>query len=171
MGEAERERERDGARVGEVVSGCEGGFGVAARSGSYIGENWRGSGTPALPRWKRGREEDKAGCEIAEHFAASARVVDVPKGEQGAEKGVGPVFDRLRPWGGKERVGFRIEEKKGKLASEECREQALQSAKLKPTGGDGAFLVFDDAWQPEEPDHRGVRVNFSGETGRGSFDF
>ena len=97
--------------------------------------------------------------------------MDVPKGEQGAEKSVGPVFDRLRPWGGKERVGFRIEEKKGKLASEECREQALQSAKFKPTGGDGPFLVFDDARQPEEPDHRGVRVNFGGESGRGSFGF
>ena len=108
---------------------------------------------------------------VAEHFAAGAGVVDVPEGDQSAEEGVGPVFDRLRPGGGEERVGVRIKEKKGKLASEECREQALQPAKLKPAGGDGAFLVFDDARQPEEPDHRGVRVNFGGDSGRGSFSF
>ena len=128
-----------------------------------------GFGAPGLPRWKRGREEDKAGCEIAEHFAAGADVVDVPEGDQRAEEGVGPVFDRFCPWGVEERVGIRIEEKEGKLASEECREQALQPAEFKPAGGDGAFLVFDDARQPEEPDHRGVRVNFCGESGRGSF--
>jgi hypothetical protein len=101
-----------------------------------------GFGDPALQRRGDG-EEDEARGEVAEHFAAGAGVVDVPQGDQGAEEGVGAVFDGFGPRNGKERGRSGVERDERKLGGEERGDETLEAAEFAAASDDGAFFVFD----------------------------